>query len=121
MILNIIFHTIRFLLSLRKNHNLKIESTIVINFLFVVGFCRNLSRGQGKILIHAEEVSNTNAELTLKFEAEKLDKKDVFGKSDPYFEISRVNESGDYSVVFRYWMGASLFIFTNYKWKTEKN
>lgn len=65
------------------------------------GFCRNLSRGQGKILIHAEEVSNTNAELTLKFEAEKLDKKDVFGKSDPYFEISRVNESGDYSVVFR--------------------
>ena len=121
MILNIIFHTIRFLLSLRKNHNLKIGSTIVINFLFVVGFCRNLSRGQGKILIHAEEVSNTNAELTLEFEAEKLDKKDVFGKSDPYFEISRVNESGDYSVVFRYWIGASLFISTNYKMKTEKN
>jgi len=65
------------------------------------GFSKNLNRGQGKILIHAEEVCNTNAELTLQFEAEKLDKKDMFGKSDPYFEISRVNESGDFSVVFR--------------------
>ena len=33
-------------------------------------------------------------EVTLHFRASHLDKKDFFGKSDPYLQISRVNEDG---------------------------
>merc|ERR1739838_381258 len=64
------------------------------------GFVRNLSEG-GKLFVHAEELSSNKDIVSLKFEGQKLDNKDFFGKSDPYFEISRANESNDYSVVFR--------------------
>jgi len=33
-------------------------------------------------------------EVTLQFCATKLDKKDFFGKSDPFMTFSRVNENG---------------------------
>ena len=33
-------------------------------------------------------------EVTLQFTAAKLDKKDFFGKSDPFLTFSRVNENG---------------------------
>jgi len=64
------------------------------------GFMKKLSKG-GKIFVHAEELSSNKDTITMKFEGNKLDNKDLFGKSDPYFEISRANESADYSVVYR--------------------
>jgi len=33
-------------------------------------------------------------EVTLQFGASKLDKKDFFGKSDPFLVFSRTNENG---------------------------
>jgi hypothetical protein len=64
------------------------------------GFVKKLSKG-GRIFVHAEELSSNRDAITLRFEGNKLDNKDFFGKSDPYFEISRANESNDYSVVYR--------------------
>lgn len=64
------------------------------------GFVRNLSKG-GKIFVHAEELSSNTDIVTLRFEGKDLDSKDFFGKSDPFFEISRANESNDFSLVHR--------------------
>ena len=64
------------------------------------GFMRNLSKG-GKIFVHAEELSSNRDTVTLRFVGKELDKKDFFGKSDPFFEISRANESNDFSIVYR--------------------
>ena len=49
----------------------------------------------------AEEQSACKDEITLAFSAEKLDKKDFFGKSDPFLDFSRVSEGGQFSVVHR--------------------
>ncbi|GFS25336.1 copine-8 [Elysia marginata] len=40
-------------------------------------------------------------QATLQFCAHKLDKKDLFGKSDPFLTFSRSNEDGSYTVVHR--------------------
>jgi len=64
------------------------------------GFVRKLSKG-GKLFVHAEELSSNKDLIHMKFEGQKLDNKDFFGKSDPFFEISKANENNDYSVVFR--------------------
>jgi len=64
------------------------------------GFVRKLSKG-GKIFVHVEELSSNKDLITMKFEGQKLDNKDFFGKSDPFIEISKSNENNDYSVVFR--------------------
>lgn len=43
----------------------------------------------GTITIVAKEVGIENSELKLQFSGKDLDNKDVIGKSDPYFEISK--------------------------------
>lgn len=55
----------------------------------------------GDIIIRAEEESNCKEIITLQFKANKLDKKDFFGKSDPYLEFQRSNEDGSFTVVHR--------------------
>lgn len=55
----------------------------------------------GDIIIRAEELSNCKEIVTLQFKANKLDKKDFFGKSDPYLEFQRSNEDGSFTVVHR--------------------
>ena len=64
------------------------------------GFVRDLSKG-GKIQISAEEVAASRETLLLTFEANNLDNKDFFGKSDPFLEMSRANENGEFSLVHR--------------------
>ena len=64
------------------------------------GFSRTLSSG-GSIHILSEEVSTNKDQVMLRFSANNLDNKDFFGKSDPYLEISKSTESGQYSVVHR--------------------
>ena len=49
----------------------------------------------------SEELSGNNDEATFVFTATNLDKKDFFGKSDPYMEISRSTESNQYVLVHR--------------------
>lgn len=48
----------------------------------------NLRRGQ--ITVSAEEVQEMNFMATVLIRGEKLDKKDLFGKSDPFIIISRL-------------------------------
>eukprot|EP00105_Crassostrea_gigas_P018814 XP_011437035.1 PREDICTED: copine-8 isoform X1 [Crassostrea gigas] len=62
---------------------------------------RGPRRSNGTILLRAEELNKCKEEITLHFRASHLDKKDFFGKSDPYLQISRVNEDGSYTVVHR--------------------
>nr|XP_022302615.1 copine-8-like isoform X2 [Crassostrea virginica] len=62
---------------------------------------RGPRKSNGVILLRAEELNKCKEEVTLHFRASHLDKKDFFGKSDPYLQISRVNEDGSYTVVHR--------------------
>ena len=65
------------------------------------GFSRKLSGRGGIIHILSEELSSNKEEVTFNFYAQKLDKKDFFGKSDPYLEVSRSTEAGQYAVIYR--------------------
>lgn len=45
--------------------------------------------GKGKLVIRTEELSSNKAIACATFEAKGLDKKDTFGKSDPFFVVSK--------------------------------
>ena len=47
---------------------------------------------QGTVILNCEESSNSKESITLQLNGVKLDKKDVFGKSDPFIEIYRSND-----------------------------
>ncbi|XP_043190059.1 copine-8-like [Amphibalanus amphitrite] len=64
-------------------------------------FQRRLSGGRGLLLVTAEEVSACRQVLTLSLSARNLDKKDTFGKSDPFLELSRVNADGSTTLTHR--------------------
>jgi len=53
------------------------------------------------ITVSTEQKSACRDIYSMRFAAKKLDDKDFFGKSDPYLEISRLEQSGNYSVVHR--------------------
>eukprot|EP01132_Coremiostelium_polycephalum_P000624 gene624-774_t len=48
----------------------------------------------GSITVIAEELQTTNQSLKMRIAGQKLDKKDLFGKSDPYFILSKSTQSG---------------------------
>ncbi|MEQ2300114.1 Copine-9 [Ameca splendens] len=48
----------------------------------------------GVIILTAEELSNCRDIATMQLCANKLDKKDFFGKSDPFLVFYRSNEDG---------------------------
>lgn len=56
---------------------------------------------QGIVLVSAEEVSTCKEILTMQFSANNLDKKDLFGKSDPFLVFSRTNEDNSTTVVHK--------------------
>ena len=62
---------------------------------------KNKSHEMGSITIHAEEVAQSQKYLTIQFAGSHLDKKDMFGKSDPYLEFHRANKDGSYSLVHK--------------------
>lgn len=53
------------------------------------------------LLVSAEELSSCKDEITMQFCATKLDKKDLFGKSDPFLCFSRTNENESFTVVHK--------------------
>ncbi|KAL2103887.1 hypothetical protein ACEWY4_000755 [Coilia grayii] len=63
---------------------------------------RNLSGIPGKkcgiIILTAEELSNCRDIATMQLCANKLDKKDFFGKSDPFLVFYRSNEDGTFTI-----------------------
>ncbi|XP_055021887.1 copine-5 [Boleophthalmus pectinirostris] len=52
----------------------------------------------GTIILSAEELSNCRDCATMQFCANKLDKKDFFGKSDPFMVFYRSNEDGTFTI-----------------------
>uniref|UniRef100_A0A8D3DB84 Copine Vb n=1 Tax=Scophthalmus maximus TaxID=52904 RepID=A0A8D3DB84_SCOMX len=52
----------------------------------------------GAIILSAEELSNCRDSATMQFCANKLDKKDFFGKSDPFMVFYRSNEDGTFTI-----------------------
>ncbi|KAJ3043826.1 Copine-5 [Rhizophlyctis rosea] len=71
---------------------------------------RNLTRPlelDGKVLpkavikVTAEEISSSKQLARFRFSAKNLDKKDLFGKSDPYFNINRILDDGSKILVYR--------------------
>ncbi|KAM8914268.1 copine-1 isoform 3-T7 [Spinachia spinachia] len=56
--------------------------------------------GKGSITITAEEVKDNRA-IQLEFEAKNLDKKDTFGKSDPFLEFFKKGDDGKWQLVHR--------------------
>jgi len=71
------------------------QQTLVMNLQ------RPGKQAHGTITIISEEIHNSNTVVTLQFSASNLDKKDLFGKSDPFFVISRSLESGKWDPVFK--------------------
>ncbi|KAJ8302122.1 hypothetical protein KUTeg_021109 [Tegillarca granosa] len=58
-------------------------------------------KNNGQIIIRAEEMSNCKELIKLQFRASHLDKKDFFGKSDPYLVFYRANEDNSYTIVHK--------------------
>ncbi|KAM8987970.1 copine-5 [Ara ararauna] len=55
----------------------------------------------GTIIVLAEELGSCRDVATLQFCANKLDKKDFFGKSDPFLVFYRSNEDGTFTICHR--------------------
>ncbi|XP_078342842.1 copine-8-like isoform X2 [Oculina patagonica] len=55
----------------------------------------------GTLIVSAEELSDCKDVVTLQFKGHKLDKKDFFGKSDPFLVFYRCNEDNSYTAVHR--------------------
>uniref|UniRef100_A0AAY4DWJ5 C2 domain-containing protein n=1 Tax=Denticeps clupeoides TaxID=299321 RepID=A0AAY4DWJ5_9TELE len=56
--------------------------------------------GKGSITITAEEIKDNRA-IVLEMEAKGLDKKDLFGKSDPFLEFFKKEDDGKWQLVYR--------------------
>ncbi|XP_048846371.1 copine-8 [Brienomyrus brachyistius] len=52
----------------------------------------------GTIIVRAEELSNCRESVMMQFCGNKLDKKDFFGKSDPFLVFYRSNEDGTFTI-----------------------
>lgn len=61
----------------------------------------NPSLKRGILVISAEELSSSKEEVEFQLIAHNLDKKDFFGKSDPFALILKSTESGEYVVVHK--------------------
>ncbi|GAB5571461.1 copine-5 isoform X2 [Prionailurus iriomotensis] len=63
-----------------------------------VQWCGVPGKKCGTIILSAEELSNCRDVATMQFCANKLDKKDFFGKSDPFLVFYRSNEDGTFTI-----------------------
>jgi len=61
----------------------------------------NAQTACGEIIISCEEVGDSNMDVTLQLSGIKLDKKDMFGKSDPFLIFSKIRENGTYTPVHK--------------------
>ncbi|GAB1607454.1 copine-8-like [Argonauta hians] len=55
----------------------------------------------GVIILRAEEVNVCKDKLSLNFQATNLDRKDIFGKSDPFLIFYRANEDNSFTAVHK--------------------
>ena len=80
-----------------SNHDFlgRIESTLgaIVSSGNYVSVLKDSAKSGSKIQIMAEELKTSKEVVKFQFRAEKLDKKDFFGKSDPFFVISKSGSS----------------------------
>ena len=69
--------------------------------VFTESIKNNKDAEAGSITIHAEEVVQSRKHVTIQFAGSGLDKKDTFGKSDPYLEFHRAGADGTFSLVHK--------------------
>jgi hypothetical protein len=75
-------------------------------------------KNTGKVIIRGESQTNTRDLLCVTFAGTKLANKDgFFGKSDPYLTISRINEDGSWTQV---WKNNVIDNSLNPKWQPTK-
>uniref|UniRef100_A0A8C2FF66 Copine Vb n=1 Tax=Cyprinus carpio TaxID=7962 RepID=A0A8C2FF66_CYPCA len=68
------------------------------DIIFTVYFRGIPGKNCGTIILSAEELGNCRDSATMQFCANKLDKKDFFGKSDPFMVFYRSNEDGTFTI-----------------------
>ena len=61
----------------------------------------DLGKKDGTLVVAAEPVTVSNEAFCISYCATDLDKKDTFGKSDPFLVISRQNADKNFSVVYK--------------------
>uniref|UniRef100_A0A8C7G4H2 Copine 1 n=1 Tax=Oncorhynchus kisutch TaxID=8019 RepID=A0A8C7G4H2_ONCKI len=66
--------------------------------------------GKGTITITAEEIKDNRA-IVLEVEAKGLDKKDLFGKSDPFLEFFKQGDDGKWQLVHRTEVLITIFLW----------
>ena len=62
---------------------------------------KDKGKHRGIITLYAEEGGSNKAKVTFYTRCTKLDKKDFFGKSDPYFEIRKIREGNRPVLVYK--------------------
>lgn len=62
---------------------------------------RGPKTNSGSITLSAEELSSCKDDVTMQWIGKKLDKKDFFGKSDPFLLFHKSNEDGTFTVVHK--------------------
>jgi hypothetical protein len=61
----------------------------------------NYGSAAGSIIVRSEEVSQSKDIIQFQLKANKVDKKDFFGKSDPFLNFYRCNEDNSFTLVKR--------------------
>ena len=75
-----------------SSHLLELDNCIHIGTFIEARFLNSLFiTGAGKVFVVTEEVTASKEIVQLHFAAKDLDKKDFFGKSDPFMVISRTS------------------------------
>ncbi len=72
----------------------KVETTLGQVVSARQAFATNLQGGKGKLFVTAEELQANKEVATVQLAAKGLDNKDTFGKSDPFFVISKAAAAG---------------------------
>jgi len=74
----------------------RIETSLgsIVSSGHFIAVLKDSTKKNSKIQISAEELKSNKEVAKFQFRAEKLDKKDFFGKSDPFFVISKKSTSG---------------------------
>ena len=101
--------------------NCILTTTVTLEYTFFIEtrFLKSLFiTGAGKVFVVTEEVTASKEIVQLHFAAKDLDKKDFFGKSDPFMVISRtspMHSGNNFSLPqFRYYSITITILNINY-------
>ncbi|XP_065898751.1 copine-9-like [Dysidea avara] len=79
----------------------KLADVVTAGKVLTKTLASSIQKSCGFVNISGEEVEESKFDITMQMYAKKLDKKDFFGKSDPFVEIAKAQEGGVFTVVYR--------------------